>query len=113
MAVAPGMKSARGLEDGSAREGAVSIRLRRVDDGAGRLPREKGVEALSEATIVLISVVSSKDCSEAWNLSSIEGSMEDNMPPPSPLTLTPPLSRWSHGWPSIPFCVPQHLSVWH
>lgn len=34
------MKSARGLADGSARGGAVSIRLRRVDDGAGRLPRE-------------------------------------------------------------------------
>lgn len=87
-------------------------RLHQAEKG-GRWGREAPQGELSEATVVLISVVSSKDCSEAWNLSSIERSMEDNTPLPSPLTLTPPLLHWSHGWPSIPFCVPQHLSVWH
>lgn len=73
----------------------------RVDDRQGGLPRGEGVEML-EATFISMSVsirgmtdhgassqaASSSDFSEAWNLS--RKSMEDSMPDPPTLTLSPP-----------------------
>ena len=99
----------RGPEDRPARERCTS-----KDDGQGGFPQERGVEMLSEATFISMSVsvrgmtdhgASSqgffKDFSEARNLS--RKSMEHSMPDPPTLTLSPPFSHWSQGQPSVSF----------